>query len=423
MNWRRVLPFLFLLAVVPALLFLAKPETFNFVRRLGQQPISAGGEYFLTELRVIVTYLRLLFVPLKQNLDYDYPAASGLNLAILGSIFILAVIIASAIRLWTRYRILSFAIFWFFLTLLPDSSIIPLDDVIFEHRLYLAAVGYGIFLTAALNYLLKERAPKLLLGILSLLVIAYSLQAYQRNKVWKDELSLWNDAVFKSPRKSRPYSNRGLAYFKKGDFKRAFSDYLKAIQLDPNSAEAYNNRGLAYEEQGDFKQAVSDYTRAIEIRPKYVNSRAYYNRGHAYQSQGKFDEALSDYSEAIRLSPNFAQAYVNRGLIYRGQGNFEQAILDYNKAIQLNLNFAEAYNNRGFAYHGQGDLKQAVTDYNKAIAINPNYAQALQNRAIAYFHQKEYAKSWEDVRKAEALGLEINAEFLEDLKMASGKKQ
>jgi len=39
-----------------------------------QGPHNHGeAEYLITQLRVIVTYLRLLVFPMNQNLDYDYP--------------------------------------------------------------------------------------------------------------------------------------------------------------------------------------------------------------------------------------------------------------------------------------------------------------------------------------------------------------
>ena len=40
--------------------------------------VITGGRYFLTQMRVFLTFLRLLILPINQNLDYDYPLSSGL---------------------------------------------------------------------------------------------------------------------------------------------------------------------------------------------------------------------------------------------------------------------------------------------------------------------------------------------------------
>ena len=156
-DWKYALYFLITLLIVPVILFSTRTNSFIAIQRLIDKPLNNAGSYFLTQFRVIVTYIRLLFLPLNQNLDYDYPIAKGLmDITTLGSLSILITIIISAVKLLPRYRILSFGIFWFFITLLPESSIMPLDDVIFEHRLYLPMVGYSLFIVAGLYYLFTK---------------------------------------------------------------------------------------------------------------------------------------------------------------------------------------------------------------------------------------------------------------------------
>ena len=45
---------------------------------------------------------------------------------------------------------------------------------------------------------------------LTMIIACNSVLTYQRNKVWKDEFTLWDDTVRKSPHKARPYNNRGI---------------------------------------------------------------------------------------------------------------------------------------------------------------------------------------------------------------------
>lgn len=177
--------------------------------------------------------------------------------------------------MFSRYKLLSFGIFWFFLTLLPESSIIPIEDVIFEHRLYLPLFGYSLFLVSGLFYLFKCKKIRLIITVLSLIAIAYSIMTYERNKVWKDEFTLWNDAVKKSPRKARPHINRGMAYGIKEEYDRAIADFDKAIEIKPNSAEAYYNRAVAYKEKGDYTRAWQDIHKAeslgFKARPNFLD--------------------------------------------------------------------------------------------------------------------------------------------------------
>ncbi len=387
LNWRYLVLFFATILIIPLTMFLTKSVDFIGIRRiLGPTPNIYPWQYLLTQFRVIVTYLRLLFIPINQNFDYDYHIAKNLlELPILASLILLVSILTIAIRIFSKYRLISFGIFWFFLTLLPESSIIPIQDIIFEHRLYLPMVGFSFFLVSLIYYIFENKTLKSMVIVLLIITSCYAILSYRRNLIWKNEFTLWNDTVYKSPKKARPYDYRGLAYI----------------------------------DQGNFTQAISDCTKAIEINPKDEN--AYYGRGNSYYKQNNFSQAISDYNKAIEINPNFTEAYFNLGFAYCKQGNFTQAISDYNKAITINPNFANAYIGRGLAYESQGNFAQAIFDYTKAIEINPNLALTYNNRGLAYYMAKEYDKAWADVHKAEELGHPVNPEFLTKLKKASGR--
>jgi len=93
------------------------------------------------------------------------------------------------------------------------------------------------------------------------------------------------------------YTNRGLAYYDKGEVERAIADFDKAIALNPKDAIAYTNRGLAYSEKGDYDSAIADYDKAIVLDPKLA--LAYTARGLAYEKKGEYDKAIADYTQAI----------------------------------------------------------------------------------------------------------------------------
>jgi tetratricopeptide (TPR) repeat protein len=284
--------------------------------------------------------------------------------------------------------LISFSIFWFFLALLPESSFLPLQDVIFEHRLYLPMAGYSIFLVSSVYYLFGRKNIKTMVSILMAIIICNSVLTYQRNSIWKNEITLLNDVIQKSPHKERPY----------------------------------NNRGLAFDKQRDLARAISDFTQAIAINPLYTN--AHINRGFMYNKQGKFTEAIFDYSKAIEINPKLAEAYIDRGNVYIKSGNFKQAVSDFEKAIKISPDkpyFADTYYNLGFIYYKQGNFTQAAANYSKVIVINPKDTEAYNNRAVSYFQLKEYDKAWGDVDKAEELGAAVNPQLISALKQVTGR--
>ena len=296
-NWKPVVPFLFLLLVIPVIWLLSDPEKAqarqSFVTNIPSM------RYFLTESRVLLTYIRLVFLPLRQNLDYDVTLSKSIfEGPVIFSIIFIGTVLFFAKKMFVKYRLLSFSIFWFFLALLPESSFFPFADVIFEHRLYLPMVGYSLFLASAVFYLFRENAlPKACIA-LAVIIAFYSVLTYQRNKVWKNEITLWNDTVSGSPHKARPYDIRGIAYARHGKFAMAISDYNKAVEILPGFAEAYYNRGIAYAKLGSYIQALSDYDKAIELKLDF--SEAYNERAVIYYLLKEYSKARADVQQAQR---------------------------------------------------------------------------------------------------------------------------
>lgn len=422
-RWKYAAPFLALVLIIPLTMWLSRSVNIREMHRVEEGPvIITAWHYFLTQLRVIVTYIRLLFIPVNQNLDYDYPIAKAFfEVPVILSLLLILAILSICIKLRDKKRLASFGIAWFFITLLPESSFIPIQDVIFEHRLYLSMAGFSMVLVSVVFYLFGAKRDRQAIIALCFLIICYGIITYQRNKIWNSEFTLWSDVLLKSPQKARPYLSRGTVYQRESKFDQAISDYAKAIELKPDYADAYYNRGLTYNDKGDYNRAISDYTKAIEI--DHSNAKFYNNRGNTYSNKGDFIQAISDYTKAIEINPAYADAYFNRASAYFDQGDSVRAISDYTEAIRINSGYADAYLNRGFVYSSQGNYDQAIADYTKAISLNLNLADAYNNRAVSYFLKHDFNKAWDDVHNAESLGCKVDSGFLNKLTQASGRER
>ena len=107
--------------------------------------------YLLTSFNVLWTYVRLLLLPVNQNLDYEYPIAK--TLLEFPTLLSFIAHIAVVVGMYWLYRkkgwlLIPFGIAWFYLTLSPVQSFVPIIDVIFEHRLYLPSIGFFIAFVA-----------------------------------------------------------------------------------------------------------------------------------------------------------------------------------------------------------------------------------------------------------------------------------
>jgi tetratricopeptide (TPR) repeat protein len=355
--------------------------------------------YLFTQFSVIVKYIQLLFLPINQKLDYDFPISSSFfEIRTVLCFIVLLSLIILAVLSFKRNRIISFGIFWFFLTLSVESSIIPINDLIFEHRTYLPSFGFFLILSTGIYFLLWKKYRNYAIVIFVIIAGVNSVLTYERNKVWKDDLSLWNDNVAKTPNLAIALVNRGYAYSEIGQWDNAIDDYSKAIENYPTYARAYVNRGVAYGKIGHYDKAIADCSRAIAIDPKYTE--AYYDLGIAEVDNGQWEKAIADCSRAIELQPDYAKAWYNRGVAYGNLGQYDKAIADYSKASGIDQNYSPPYFNLGLIHVKLGQWDKAIDDFSRVLEINSNSSDAYCNRGVAYGNLGQYEKAIADFSAA-----------------------
>ncbi|MGE0269530.1 MAG: tetratricopeptide repeat protein [Candidatus Omnitrophota bacterium] len=360
-----------------------------------------GLNYLITQPRVLVTYLKTIFFPVYLNFDYDFRLSKSLiDIPVLTSLAVLFLTVFVAVRFYSASILLFFGIIWFYLTLSVESTLIPLPNVISEHRLYLPLVGLSLGGVACLfNFSKRYTLNKVVLGIVVVLLGGLTMQ---RNTVYRSGVALWSDVIRKAPEKVRAYNNLGLAYLGEGKIDEAVKNFEKAVSLNPQYAKAYFNRGRIDQQRGDGPRALELFEKALSIdadNPVYLNGR-----GEIYLSGGMLDKAFADFNGAIERNRNFAEAYNNRGNVYRIKGEWFLALADFTKAIIINPYFEEAYNNRGLIYRTQRKYTEAVSEFTFLLAINPANVAALNNRGLTYRDQKLYDQALRDFNQALQLG-------------------
>jgi Flp pilus assembly protein TadD len=400
---RRVLyliPVLLTMVVIPLSFIDVNRPIGSMIGEMGEstkvQTTMSRWDYLFTQFRVIVTYIRLLLLPVNQNLDYDYPVYhSFFEPGVMLSFLFLVSIMGLGIYVLYRYRdraphtrLISFGIFWFFITMSVESSIIPIVDVIFEHRVYLPSLGLFIAFVSAVEEM-RERIGDRIVFIrraviygMVLVVVSLSATAYARNAVWQGKEKLWEDVVRKSPHKARPHNNLGMLYYNRGRIDEATKEYQTALALKPDYPEAHNNLGNTHVMQGRIAEAIKEYQTALRLNPDYAE--AHYNLGKVYHDQKRIDEAIKEYQAALALKPDYPEAHNNLGFAYVRQGRIDEAIKECQTALSLKPHYPEAHNNLGFAYFKQGRIEEAIKEFQTALKLNANYASARNNLEILY---------------------------------------
>jgi tetratricopeptide (TPR) repeat protein len=332
----------------------------------------------LTESRVVIFYLSQLLWPhpSRLNLDHDFALSNSLldPMTTFFSIFTIAALIGLAVVTARKQRLLSFCIVWFFGNLVIESSILPLE-IIFEHRVYLPSMMFSLIVVLFVSRWVKPTWLQAVL--LCAMVTVGAVWTYERNTVYSDRITFWQDCVDKSPRKARPYNNLGVALADQGYHDKALKKYREALQIDPHYQDPVANIGLSLAEQGKMEESITQFLKALEINPK--DYKTLNNLGASLIVVDRHAEAVQYLSEAITLDPYYAQAHNNLGVARQHQGRIEEAIDHFSTAVQLDPDYVQAYNNLGIILANQGRFKEAIAQFSAALKVNPAYKSARFN--------------------------------------------
>jgi tetratricopeptide (TPR) repeat protein len=231
----------------------------------------------LTEARIIMLYISLLFFPLpdRLNLDHDFilsqslfsPATTLLSIAVLAGLLLFAIIRAK------KQRLISFCILWFLGNLVIESTIIPLE-LVFEHRTYLPSMFFLLLVVVLVSRVLSAK-KYVLYAAFGVIVMLLSIWTYERNKVWADELTLWQDCLKKSPYKWRAHNNLGKEYIRLWEIDKGIFYYRKALELAPKAIKPRMNLATAYSMQKRYQEAIIELQIILNLEPD--NTRALKN--------------------------------------------------------------------------------------------------------------------------------------------------
>jgi len=305
-------------------------------------------------------------------------------LGILPAALAVGALAAAAVWGLVRGKPWGFPAVCFFLILAPTSSVVPLGQLAFEHRMYLPLAAVAALLVAGAwtgcrtlvtHRLLPPSAAKLwgafAVGVAALI---FALMTFQRNTDYHTLLGIWQDTVAKAPHNFRAHNNLGAALLELGQTAEAISQFRMALELTPHYGEAHNNLGFALASHGRQTEAVAYFQKALIIKPENAGGT-----GGTATDAARLAEAISHYHIALDLNPNSADARYNLGVALIRTGDVDGAIAQFRQAMELRPNWAEAYDKLATAFRQKGKIDDAVACYLTAVEIKPDWAEAQNN--------------------------------------------
>lgn len=429
------------LKVLPALVACAL--LYLWVDKFTPKTWEAGGNspwlYLITQPFVITYYFGTLFLPIHLSADTDWQLLANVwdSRFMIGMFFILIMLVlAFVFSRKPSTRPISFGILWFFLALVPSSSIIPLGEVMNDHRMFFPFVGlimsvvWSVALVLMKNATFYEKNAIVILSVIAVILVAYGIGTYQRNKVWKTEESLWYDVTVKSPKNYRGLMNYGLSQMAKGEYDTADRYFTAALVGLPSYSTLHINLGVLKDAQGDkataetyfknamaynstnadsyyfysrflakyyrYDEAIPLLLRALEISPAYLASRELLMK--IYDSRQEYDKLAQLAESTLQLAPDNTEAQKYRESAQKRQNSLSIEL----EQIKQNPS-AEKYLGLSFSYYQMKQYQQSIDIALEAVKLNPNYAEAYNNIGSAYNELKQYDKSIPYLKKALAL--------------------
>jgi tetratricopeptide (TPR) repeat protein len=147
----------------------------------------------------------------------------------------------------------------------------------------------------------------------------------------------------------------------------------------PNLAKAFSQRGTAFFGKGDYRRAIQDYSQVINLEPN--NPTAFDNRCWTRATLGLLQEALEDCDQSLRLRPNFQATLSSRGFVYLKFGALDAAIADFDASLASNPRNPYALYARGAAKLKKGDAS-GNDDIVAAKAVKAGIAEEFERYGL-----------------------------------------
>lgn len=342
--------------------------------------------YAITQIGVVVHYLRLSLWPDSLVVDYQgWPIARSIR-DVLPQALLLAALLAATITALHRRHWLGYAGAWLFVVLAPSSSIVPiLTEVVAERRMYLPLAAVVVVCVVGVRWLATSLASRpaqakaaRVAWVTVVVVIAAGLAhaSSLRNEDYRSEFAIWSDAVAKRPDNYRARLNLGDYFQTEGKYAEAEEQFSAAVRLSPNTPEARYGLGVALAAQQRSDAAISSYGEALRLDPNYAN--AHHALGMALVAQGNLDEGIGHYRQALAIKPADSSLRYKLGTALNRQGKTQDAIAEWQEAVRISPGFADAHLVLATALRSTGDVGGARAHAETALKINPNLQAARQ---------------------------------------------
>ena len=275
--------------------------------------------YLASQGGVLLKYLQLSIYPFEQFLFYDVGVVTGFSWVIVLEWALVLAVLTTGILLIRRYPTIGFGIVSFFVLLLP-VTLLPLPDLIFEHRIYPAFVGVAI----AAASLLALRVGRATIVLMAVLLLVFCFRTFERSGEWNDEVQFLESHRARFPHDPQALSTLAVYYFSRGEV----ASGIEALQIAREHEDHFNdyyattgrvnialNLATMYISISDYEMARQEVELALILDPE--EPAVYQLAGGFHLTVGELEEALAYYLRLTELRPSAARGWMGLDQTYK----------------------------------------------------------------------------------------------------------
>ena len=368
-------------------------------------------QYFATQMFVIPRYFQMMLLPVGLSIDHGVKMADGfMNFkSIAGFAFLLAVV-GYAVYMLKKLPMFSFGVFLIFITLIVESSFMPIRDPMFDQRMYLPLVGFAIAIWSLANYYIFSKKSEWIKPVSVSVLILFSVMTFARNTVWNDKVAIWKDVTEKYPNYIRGWASMGKMMKEDGDphMLEIIDCFEKAREIDPHNEENLINLGFYYMKNNTPEKAAQCYLELYKSKDQNIQKQAVrFLMAHYLLSNDKVN-GLKFAEELLADIPNDEETHKNLCEFYIRQNDFQQLLVQAQRWVNSSPKNADALFYAGKAYFDLKLRPESKEYFKRALKIDPNHVQSMMLYANTCVNTFEYDEAIKYLERVYAITNDAN---------------
>jgi tetratricopeptide (TPR) repeat protein len=275
-----------------------------------------------------------------------------------------------------------------------SNYLIPLPGIVGERFMYIGSLGFILIFVRLVSFAIEKwdlaestNLKRLGAALILFLVAGTATYAVQRNRNWKDALTLFRHDIVHLSQSAKAHQLLASELLTKAAettainqqnrlLEEAATHFQACVDIYPDFPYAYFDLGTTQMKLGRYEEAQLATEKSVEV--DVYNSQAKFQLGIIHELKEEWMMAIEDYQAAIEYDINMIEGYMNLSTLFFRIGNFEEGLNVSYAALEKWPNSADLLINTGNAHAGNNAYTEAAIYFVRALQQSPENRELIQ---------------------------------------------